>query len=441
MPDDVRVLLIDDDEDDFLLCRDMLEEVPSKRYALTWASAPDAAREALGRDAFDVILLDHYLGSVTGVELLPEMRERSGSPVVMLTGLGSHEVDTAAIRAGASDYLVKRDLTPGALERSIRHAIERDQMQRALQASEERYRTMVMALQEGILVLDDDGRILTSNPGAEELLGLDAEQLTGSDGLTPQLELLKEDGSTLPPEERPYAVTLRTRRGLSGIVVGVRRPDETVIWLNMNTQPLAPSGKGWPKAVLVSFVDISDSLHAKNVLTHRAFHDPLTDLPNRALFADRLEQVLTKAQRKSEVVAVGMVDLDRFKTVNDTMGHAAGDELLRGIAQRLKASLRGGDMVARLGGDEFTLLLRDVGGQDGAEVVAQRVIDAFQPPFQIEGQAVQVSVSLGVALAPRHGDTPQTLLKAADRAAYQAKAAGRNSFALASENSSGAKED
>lgn len=167
-------------------------------------------------------------------------------------------------------------------------------------------------------------------------------------------------------------------------------------------------------------------------LQYAAHHDALTGLPNRALLLDRLQVALARAERSGQPLGVMLVDLDGFKPVNDSLGHEAGDTLLRLVAARLLGLLRRSDSTARLGGDEFVLLLPDVGGVPGAATVARRVVDALARPFELGGQTVRIGASVGVALAPTDGAEPEKLLKAADDAMYAAKAAGKGGFAFAS---------
>ncbi len=161
-----------------------------------------------------------------------------------------------------------------------------------------------------------------------------------------------------------------------------------------------------------------------------AHHDALTNLPNRALFYDRMRHTLALAKRNSWTVGVMLVDLDRFKTVNDTLGHAVGDKLLQQVAERLSKSVRASDTVARLGGDEFAVVLNNLSAPEDATVVAHKILAAFQAPFQVEGHSLPATLSIGAALYPNDSTDQETLLKNADAAMYRSKEAGRNRFSL-----------
>lgn len=163
---------------------------------------------------------------------------------------------------------------------------------------------------------------------------------------------------------------------------------------------------------------------------YRAQHDALTGLPNRVLFVDRLEVALAHARRSGSCVGVMFLDLDGFKQINDSLGHGTGDRLLRGVASRLRQALREQDTIARVGGDEFTIILSDVGGQDGCALVAQKVLGMFERPFAVDGRELAISASIGVAVHPLDGDDADTLIKNADTAMYRAKARSRNTIQL-----------
>jgi diguanylate cyclase (GGDEF)-like protein/PAS domain S-box-containing protein len=179
-----------------------------------------------------------------------------------------------------------------------------------------------------------------------------------------------------------------------------------------------------------SFRDVTARLRSEEHIRHQALHDALTGLPNRVLFSDRLNVSLSQASRNKTQLAVMFVDLDRFKRINDTLGHAAGDQLLKQMAQRIKQCLRESDTVARWAGDEFTLLLPNIQQLEDAVTVAQKLLDSLKPEFNLEGHTLHVSCSIGIALYPTDGEDAETLLKNADAALYRAKEGGRNHYQL-----------
>ncbi len=166
----------------------------------------------------------------------------------------------------------------------------------------------------------------------------------------------------------------------------------------------------------------------KDLMSHKAHHDELTGLPNRALFNDRLEHAIIKASRKESVVAVFFLDLDRFKEINDTYGHDAGDEVLKVFAQRLRDSIRAEDTLARMGGDEFMIIIEDHVNSKTSAVVAQKIIDAMKEPIELEVDTIKLSTSIGIALYSQDAEEPHELIKNADMAMYNAKQSGRDNF-------------
>ncbi len=210
---------------------------------------------------------------------------------------------------------------------------------------------------------------------------------------------------------------------------GLRR-DGGVVVVEMRARRTATSGG---PACVVTLQDVTERSHAVARLRNLAFHDPLTDLPNRSLFFDRLRQSVAAAKRSRERTAVMVADLDGFKAVNDVYGHAAGDALLQVVARRLAASARQADTVARIGGDEFAAILPAVGGPEQAASVAQRMIQALREPFPVVAPECKVSVSIGIVLCPDHGTDLDRLMVRADAAMYESKARGKNTFSFARE--------
>jgi diguanylate cyclase (GGDEF)-like protein len=199
------------------------------------------------------------------------------------------------------------------------------------------------------------------------------------------------------------------------------RPNGTI--LEIRGVPL--NGGGF----VTTYLDVTEQRRAQQLIAHMAHHDALTDLPNRALFRDRLEQAVARVKR-GESAAIHYLDLDRFKQVNDELGHMAGDALLPSVARRLHKTTRDTDTVARLGGDEFVFIQTAVNSDADAAAFAGRVIKSVAWPHVVNGKAISIGTSIGIALAPRHGSDPDELLKKADSALYRCKAAGVGGFAF-----------
>jgi diguanylate cyclase (GGDEF)-like protein len=174
--------------------------------------------------------------------------------------------------------------------------------------------------------------------------------------------------------------------------------------------------------------DITATKQAEETIRHMAYHDALTGLPNRALFNDRLTMAVSNALRTEKNAAVMMLDLDKFKQVNDVLGHKVGYLLLRGVAERLRKTLRQSDTVARMGGDEFMIILPEIAHDFDAGMVAEKIIETFQKPFNLETEELSVTTSIGVAVFPMDGKDAETLVKHADIAMYVSKGLGRNKY-------------
>lgn len=289
-----RILLVDDDEDDYLLTRALCQRVQHHRLQLDWADSFEQGRKRIANNEHDVVLIDFRLGAKNGLELLREVAPHCHAPCILLTGQGGHSIDMEAMRAGAVDYLAKDDMNAPLLERTIRYAIERKRSEEHLQ--------------------------------------------------------------------------------------------------------------------------------------RLALYDPLTGLANRSLFHDRLTRELARAARHGHGAALLFIDLDRFKTINDSLGHSAGDDLLREMAGRLSRCTRKVDTVARLSGDEFVIILAEVASAAHAEQAANRIISAMATPIELAGKSLLVTGSVGITYFPSDGESTETLLKNADMAMYEAKAQGGNRY-------------
>jgi diguanylate cyclase (GGDEF)-like protein/PAS domain S-box-containing protein len=295
---------------------------------------------------------------------------------------------------------------------------ERKQAQEALKRSEERYRSLFENNPHPMAVTDDETlRIVAVNDAAiqhygyseAEFLSMKATDFRPPEDVSDLLERLKG-----PKPKLEHFETRHMKK--DGIVIDV---EVTIHALEFEGRP----------SRLVLAHDITERRRAEETIRHMAYHDALTGLPNRALLEDRLKLALAQAQRTGQPFAIVSMDVDRLKIINDTLGHAAGDQLLKAIADRLRANTRDTDTVARVGGDEFILLMPGGARGPGAGTIGTKILDAFHRPFEVEGREVHASPSIGIAVYPDDGDGADTLLRNADAAMYKAKRQG-NGFQI-----------
>jgi diguanylate cyclase (GGDEF)-like protein len=266
-----------------------------------------------------------------------------------------------------------------------------------------------------VLLPDEDGRFVAHgylDPSGPPTTG-DADDLAGRLAQFPATTVMFLDDTTA-------VVTVRVRADVRAII--------TARWDDARRVPAAAMLEVRLTALADQAAGALGNAGLLDTVRHQALHDALTGLPNQTLFNDRAAHALARARREGTRLAVGVLDLDRFKTVNDSLGHRAGDGLLIQVAGRLLAAVREPDTVARMGGDEFTLLLADL-HPHGEAIVAERILAAFEEPFLVDGHHIRVSPSIGLASFPEDGDTPERLLRGADSAMYRAKENGRNTWA------------
>jgi diguanylate cyclase (GGDEF)-like protein/PAS domain S-box-containing protein len=299
---------------------------------------------------------------------------------------------------------------------------ERRMAEEALRESEARYRLMAENSTDMISRTSTKGIILYASDACRRLVGYEPSELVGRSFYDFIFEVDRE--------EVRYLSSLIHEAGPTTFAYRVEKKDGSLVWFETTSRSVRDALSGKIREIVGVSRDVTERKRVEEQIEYQAYHDALTGLPNRRLFRDRLTVALAHARRLKHPLAVMFLDLDRFKVVNDTLGHSIGDELLKAIAARLQASLREEDSIARMGGDEFTVLLADLKTPDAAAKIAQKVLDTIALPVQIEGTELFITTSIGIALFPSDGDTAETLLANADHAMYRAKDAGRNSYQM-----------
>lgn len=296
---------------------------------------------------------------------------------------------------------------------------ERKRGERSLRESEQRYRLLFERNLAGVFRTTITGQVLECNPAAARLFGYDSpEEVVNHFRLEPYSNATERD---------EFLTKLKNEKQITNHEVKIRRRNGDALWTMVNVS-LVESGSGLATVIEGTLVDITQRKMAEERVESLAYHDALTSLPNRTLFYDRLSQALAVARRSHQKVAVLFVDLDRFKTINDSLGHSVGDQLLTNVAARLRACAREQDTVARLGGDEFVITLTGVKDVSDVAVAAERFMHAMADPFVLENDSVTVGYSIGISIFPDHGTDLETLIKNADSAMYSAKENGRHHF-------------
>ncbi len=374
---------------------------------------------------FDAILLDLSLPDSHGMETLRRVRAETALPIIVLTGASDDELGLATLQDGAQDYLVKGEIPGSLLVRSIRYAIERARTLDALRESEERYQLAIAATRDGIWdwnLVDDT---IDYSDRWKSMLGYEPLELSAS----PETWF-----SRVHPGDRER-LQASLREHLSGAVPNficeyrMQHRAGQMRW--MLARGLAVANEDGERHRMVgSQTDITARKQAELRLQRAAYRDPLTGLDNRTQMKRGLEQALAASARHGTGVGVLFLDLDNFKSINDTLGHSAGDHVLRVIARRLTIELRGYDRIARFGGDEFMILIDDLETVSQAERIAQRVLEAIVKPIRLGERDATLSASIGITVCMTGDTDPEFLLQSADVAMYQAKGNGKNGITV-----------
>ncbi|GBG13215.1 diguanylate cyclase [Novimethylophilus kurashikiensis] len=414
----MNVLLVEDNPGDARLLDLMLQEALPD-YSLTHAASLSEAFPLVREGRFDVILLDLSLPDASGHQTFWQLHSVAFStPIIVMTGLDDEALAAELAQAGAQDFLVKGTVDARVLQRAMRYAIERKRAESQLRLAARVFESTM----EGILIVEVGGRIAAANDAFCKITGHAEGDIVGK-----SLGLLWEGG-----DHDEVMQVVRASLENNGKWQGeacLRRKSGQLFpaWLGANA---VLDAHGQVTHWLIVFTDISDLKESQDRLQYLAYHDPLTHLPNRMLFQDRLQQAIAQTTRGVHGVAVMYLDLDRFKNINDTLGHAYGDRLLCLVAERVRECVRETDTVARLGGDEFALVLTFINHDQDAILVAEKLIEALVPPFQLDQHEVFISTSIGISFYWPGQEHKSNILEEADVAMYHAKSLGRNGYQI-----------
>jgi diguanylate cyclase (GGDEF)-like protein/PAS domain S-box-containing protein len=421
MAQDLRVLLVEDSADDAELLEIELINGGFAPDILRVETAETMGDALAGATAWDVVLSDYHLPRFSASAALDVLKASGRDlPFIILSGVVRADEAVSLLKRGAHDFLDKAALARlvPAIQREVREARERESRRQA----EERVRVLSLAIEQSpvsVVITDRQGFIGYVNPKFQTATGYGPDQSLGR-----PIDFIRQaDGGD--GTYRAMWEALKNGQEWRGEFCN-QRADGQVFWEYATLSPLA-DGQGTITNFVAVKEDITQRRSYEERLLRQANYDDLTGLPNRVLMLDRLDQAIAVAHRQDRLTALIYIDLDRFKTVNDSLGHAAGDLLLKEAALRLAECIREGDTLARTGGDEFVVILPGISGR-AAIKVADRVVDGFAPPFHIAGHDYFVTASMGISLFPTDGTDGQVLLRNAELAMYKAKDDGRGRY-------------
>jgi len=347
-------------------------------------------------------------------------------PVIALTTRECEHRGIAALRAGAQGYICIDDVSVESQDATFDHAVQRHRLQQRLSDTEVTVLSILKSINDGVIVVDKRGHVLDINPAARTILGL-SPRMQPDATWEQTFCCIDENGDNYRNSADLPLVRARSGEKFSNQVAIYRLPEQPDTILSINGQGLY-DGKRELIGGVITFRDVTDATRTTSALRKLAQYDELTGLPNRGLFTEQLARAIGRSQRKSAPLAVLFIDLDRFKSVNDTLGHDIGDTLLKQVAGRLRKNLRIGDFSGRWGGDEFVVCLEDFGAAGNAAAAAQKLLLVLSEKYDTGSSEVYATPSIGIAVYPESGATAERLIKAADLAMYEAKKRGGGRF-------------
>ena len=419
------ILLIESDPAAANKIRVALAAAGGGSFEAEWVRQLSEGLERLSKRRFDAVLLELSLPDSHGIETFDKLFSAAPDVPILVLGNGNETLAKEAVGRGAQDYLLPGHLDSYSLPRALRNAIEREAVEDALFVEKERAVVTLNSIGDAVLCTDISGNITYLNLVAEAMTGWPREEAIGK----PLAEVFRIiDGSTRKTARDPMEMAVEQNRtvGLTVNCVLIRR-DGFESAVEDSAAPIHDRAGRVTGAVIV-FHDVSAARAMSVQMTHNAQHDVVTNLPNRLLLNDRITQSIALARRQDRPIAVIFLDLDHFKYINDSLGHATGDQLLQSISKRLLTSVRASDTVSRQGGDEFVILLPEIAYPEDAATSARKLLLSLTAPHSIGGQDLRINGSIGISVYPEDGEDAETLIKNADMAMYHAKESGRNNF-------------
>jgi diguanylate cyclase (GGDEF)-like protein/PAS domain S-box-containing protein len=428
-----RVLLIDDKLSDRAAILDVLGHTDGTPFPLERVSLLAEGLERLSKDRtkhtaashrIAAIIVDLFLPDSNGIETFDQLFQATPNiPILVIATLQDEHIAKLAVRHGAQDYLLKQRLDGYSLCKALESMVERTANAEALFAQRELAEITLSSIGDAVISVNVSGEVTYLNAVAESMTGWRADEAAAR----PLEEVLHiVNGATRIPVPNPLMLAMTQNKpfSLTPDCILIRR-DGSEAGIEDSAAPIHDRNGQVTGAVMV-FHDVTQARALALRTSYLAQHDALSGLANRALLNDRLSHAITGAERHRGKLAVLFVDVDRFKQINDSLGHDVGDRLLQAVAQRLLTCVRSSDTVGRLGGDEFVVVLSEVSHSADAAISADKLLLALSLPYNIDAHTVHVTASIGIAAYPDDGVNTETLLKNADVAMYHAKESGRN---------------
>jgi len=421
MPKVLRILIIEDSENDAEL---LLSELRKGGFVPEYCCVDTAEnmQEALARKSWDVIVSEYSTPHFDVISALDVVKRNNiDIPLIVFSTNVGEEIAVMAMKAGAHDYIIKDNFARliQAIEREIKEVNLRSHNSR----SEREMRKLTSAIEQttdAVMICNAQGIIEYVNSGFVRMTGYSKDEVLGN---SPRiLKSGKQDDSF-------YGVMWDTV-SLGDVFQDVfinKRKDGSLYYEEKSITPLK-NERGGVEHYISTGKDITEQMQTRERLHHLSQHDLLTGLPNRLLFNDRLEQAIPRARRNDRVLAVLLIDMDRFKKINETLGFDCGDHMLQAVGERLLASTRDGDTVARLGDDEFAIILEDVKHQEDVSKITEKIIRALSKAYYVDDHELFITTSIGISLYPNDGDYPELLVQNAGVAIYHAKESGSNKY-------------
>jgi diguanylate cyclase (GGDEF)-like protein/PAS domain S-box-containing protein len=421
-----NLLLIDENPIHAEAFREALLNAKDGPFHGEWVHTLSEGVDQLTEKTVWAVFASMSLPDSQGLDTIDKLLEAApGVPILVMGGDEDEDLSTEALRRGAKDYLLNGHIGTYSFGRAIRNMAERKTAEEVLFVEKERASVTLNSIGDAVLSTDILGNVTYLNVVAEKFTGWKCAEALGR----PLREVFHIiDGVTRKPASDPMEAAIKENKTvkLTPDCILIRR-DGSESSIEDSAAPIHDR-QGMVTGAVVVFHDVTDSRAITQELSHLAQHDFLTDLPNRLLLKDRISQAIAAAHRNSTQVAVLFMDLDGFKDINDSMGHAVGDEVLQWVAKRLASCVRGSDTVSRQGGDEFVVLLSETKHPSDASIIARKILTALTSSPKFNQHDVQVTASIGLSTYPEDGQDAETLLKNADTAMYEAKKKGRNNY-------------